>query len=286
MADSALWRLQMQTKRVRSARDESVGLWRDSAYKQVATRHLDPHEQEAGRLTDHLEQQVAAVDDSEQHLSSVSVHGTAAFRHTQAFDVEVERSERELAGSRELVGQATHYEDNARATLKESLDLLRAASRPCHGIPDEYGDPASAFSLYQARPHSTQRGGLNFLDPTDLAGRYAELADPLKGYQDVIVHSDGASFEAEGEMDLNASELAEAIEQSSSFEKGSNIRLLACKAGQGQDSLAQQLTDELQVPVLAATDTVWASPDGRLTVGPTPYQPTGGWKRFKPRTLT
>ena len=49
-------------------------------------------------------------------------------------------------------------------------------------------------------------------------------------------------------------------------------------------TIANSVADRLNVNVLAPTDTVWAYPDGTLTVGPTADSNTGEWVVVSPNS--
>lgn len=110
-------------------------------------------------------------------------------------------------------------------------------------------------------------------------GEYAAKAKPVDGYVDVIIHAS-----SDGKMQIYANGAWVDI-NSKNFEKimknrgleGKNIRLVSCGAGAVDSGIANSVADRLNVNVLAPTDTVWAYPDGTLTVGPTADSNTGEW---------
>jgi hypothetical protein len=58
--------------------------------------------------------------------------------------------------------------------------------------------------------------------------------------------------------------------------------LLSCKTGALSNGFAQNLANKLGVPVTAPSNTLWAYPSGRLTIGTTPAANNGYWLRFLP----
>jgi RHS repeat-associated protein len=133
--------------------------------------------------------------------------------------------------------------------------------------------------------------------------RYAYRAAPLPGYYDVIVH--GAP-NAVGWKDvygnphgLTPRELADRIRNDPAWAVGvgprSPIRLNSCNVGRLPNGFAQQLANELGVPVLAPNRTIWAYQNGHLVVEdragtidpltnqPTPVNNPGGFVPFNPQ---
>lgn len=116
-------------------------------------------------------------------------------------------------------------------------------------------------------------------------GRNAAKAKPLPGYTDVIIHgrleTDRVSvFHNGGWVDLDQRRLASFIKKNSEYKNGP-IRLISCNMG--AKDFAQHLANKIGVEVMAPSDTVWAFPNGKLTIGPNQFANTGTWKVFKPR---
>jgi len=95
------------------------------------------------------------------------------------------------------------------------------------------------------------------------------------------------------EWSYNAKQAAEMIRNSQEF-KGTDIRLISCQAGAGDNSIAQLIADELGVNVKAPTEIVNVSPDGNIFVSDNEtlaymwyngenVAETGKWVVFKPR---
>lgn len=141
-----------------------------------------------------------------------------------------------------------------------------------------------------------------FVNSNELLFENAKKIKPLEGYSDIVCH--GSPFELlangnDGEVwNYDAKEAAEMIRNSREF-CGKPIRLIACQTGALKDGIAQQIADELGVPVLAPTEIVYvdvlgnmfisdndelariwnnSTPEERLKI----RQP-GKWIEFKPR---
>ena len=50
-----------------------------------------------------------------------------------------------------------------------------------------------------------------------------------------------------------------------------------------KQNFAQDFANKMGVKVIAPSDTVWAHPSGKLTIGPKSYIDIGHWNEFKPR---
>lgn len=80
---------------------------------------------------------------------------------------------------------------------------------------------------------------------------------------------------------LDQRSLANYLKQDVGYTGGS-IRLLSCGTGSTLNGFAQNLSNKMGVNVMAPSDTIWAFPNGRLTIGPNAYSNTGQWNIFKP----
>lgn len=118
---------------------------------------------------------------------------------------------------------------------------------------------------------------------------YASKAQPVDGYVDVIVHCN--EYEENGVkktkmqvyangawVDISSNNLKRIMKNRGL--EGQNIRLISC--GTGSNKIAQSVADTLNVDVLAPSNTVWAYPDGYMTVGSTAQDKSGTWKVVKP----
>ena len=126
-----------------------------------------------------------------------------------------------------------------------------------------------------------------YANSSDELFEYAKNIQLMPEYEDMVIHGDSISFQIKNKDGIpienyTAVEFAEILRQDPNYH-GGDIRLIACEAGAGEFSVAQILANELNVNVLAPTDIVWVSPDGKLSVGPTEFENTGKWKLFKPK---
>ncbi len=119
----------------------------------------------------------------------------------------------------------------------------------------------------------------------ELFGKYASKAAPIDGYTDVIIH--GAPPNKVGVMHngewvyLDQRSLANFLRQDAGYTGGA-IRLLSCGTGSSPTGFAQNLANKMGVEVMAPSDTIWAFPNGRLTIGPDSFTNTGHWNIFLP----
>ena len=63
--------------------------------------------------------------------------------------------------------------------------------------------------------------------------------------------------------------------------KSGPIRLISCNTS--AQNFAQDFANKMGVKVIAPSDTVWAHPSGKLTIGSKSYIDNGHWNEFKPR---
>ncbi len=141
-----------------------------------------------------------------------------------------------------------------------------------------------------------------FVNPNDRLSENAKKIKPLDGYSDIVFHGSPTELVAYGidgeEWVYGAKEAAEMIRNSHEF-CGKPIRLIACQAGALKGGIAQQIADELGVPVLAPTEIVTVDIDGNMFVSDNDIlsgiwnsssseerrkiHETGSWIEFKPR---
>ena len=117
---------------------------------------------------------------------------------------------------------------------------------------------------------------------------------PLENVEDVVCHADSESFAfvdpVTGDTvdEFSAREMAQYIKASPRYEQGKTIRLISCSAGAKENGLAQQLADELNVAVIAPTETLYVTTTGDMYItdsvlGQFEKINTGEWKTFFPR---
>ena len=141
-----------------------------------------------------------------------------------------------------------------------------------------------------------------FVNPNDNLYPNAAKIKPLEGYSDIVIHGSPTKLLAYGndgeEWSYNAREAAELIRNSREF-CGKPIRLIACQTGALKEGIAQQIADELGVPVLAPTEIVRVDIDGEMFISDNrtlseiwntssseerkKIHQTGSWIEFKPR---
>ncbi len=124
--------------------------------------------------------------------------------------------------------------------------------------------------------------------PGDNFGKFALRAKPLAGYTDVIIHgnpdTDKVSVFHNGKwQDIDQRRLATYVRHDIGYKSGP-IRLISCSAGEKE--FAQNFANKMGVKVIAPSDTVWAHPSGKLTIGPKSYIDNGHWNEFNPRKGT
>lgn len=111
--------------------------------------------------------------------------------------------------------------------------------------------------------------GSKFLNENDPLFKNVDKIKPLEGFDDIVFHGDSTHLIAYGndgeEWMYNAKEAAEIIRNSKSFH-GRPIRLLSCQTGANKDGIAQQIADELNVEVLAPSETLFVDINGEMFI--------------------
>ena len=123
---------------------------------------------------------------------------------------------------------------------------------------------------------------LNYTPFSDPFGLGASAAEPEAGFQDVIIHGTPDDFgNSPGSWDnggnLSPQQLGQQIANDPNYE-GGPLRLISCGTGSCGASAAQNLANELGVPVLAPSSTVYSYLTGALNVAN-----DGGWGLFLPK---
>lgn len=141
--------------------------------------------------------------------------------------------------------------------------------------------------------------GLMFVSHRDDLYKYAIDLPPLDGYEDIAFHADRKSFlildpdTQEIIERVTPQKLAELVLNSSNYKPGTKIRLLSCQSGYGKNSIAKQLADILNVEVIAPTEILAISNDGKTFISDNMFlidmwsdgedvQQTGYWKTIRP----
>ncbi len=141
---------------------------------------------------------------------------------------------------------------------------------------------------------------LRFLSNRDVLYRNMDDVPEIAGYEDIVCHADPYSFgyidpqTGETVQDVSAKEFAQRVRESGRY-KGGPIRLISCESGRLDNGLAQQFADEMGVPVLAPTKSVWTNSQGYMVLADTEEEAIqlfrkakekwnpGGWRIFKPK---
>lgn len=139
-----------------------------------------------------------------------------------------------------------------------------------------------------------------FVNSNDNLYLNSKKIKPLEGYSDIVMHGTPSELIARGndgeEWCYNAREAAELIRNSREFIENPDrpIRLISCNTGQGENCIAQQISDILGVDILAPTEAVYVNGNGEMLVTDNDslailwdmgvsVKDTGEWKIFKPR---
>ncbi len=139
-----------------------------------------------------------------------------------------------------------------------------------------------------------------FVNSSDSLYLNSQKIKPLEGYSDIVMHGTPSALIASGnngeEWRYNAHEAAELIKNSREFSQNPDrpIRLISCNTGQGEDCIAQQISDILRVNVLAPTEAVYVNENGEMLITDNDslailwdmgvnVKDTGSWVTFKPR---
>lgn len=170
-------------------------------------------------------------------------------------------------------------------------------------IMQRYSNQASrSREAAKSREDDAQALSPRYLNNQTALYRNVENMEPLPGFEDVAIHSDGWSFSytdangddsrRSGETDVSAKELADMLRENPNY-NGGDIRLVACSAGRFEEGAAQQLADELGVNVLAPDKDVFVYPDGKVILAQNEIEldyivegkipETGQWLTFEPR---
>ena len=140
-----------------------------------------------------------------------------------------------------------------------------------------------------------------FINPNESLYKNSDKIKPIDGFDDIICHGSPEGLIINGmnneEWIYTAKEAADMIRNSQEF-KGRSIRLISCQTGaNGENSVAQQIADELGVDVMAPTEIVTVEPvEGKMFVSDNDILTrlwirgenvveTGKWVIFKPRKV-
>ncbi len=135
----------------------------------------------------------------------------------------------------------------------------------------------SEVSLPLSEAEIDARTTENRIDLADNLDKQIEAVPTYGGYLDVVIHGDAYKTQADisgRREDLTLEQTAALIRQSPSWDSRP-IRLMSCSTG--KESFAQDLSNELKVPVYAPSDKLGVWDDGTTSV-----LNGGSWRRFEP----
>lgn len=188
------------------------------------------------------------------------------------------------------------FADKIPYTPPKVLTREEAAARGGFDKPKRLTGGANGGIL---KSRNVTTAGLMFVSHRDNLYKYAIKVPPIKGYEDVTFHADRESFQIlnpeTGELVQRVSpkELADLLRASANY-KNTAIRLLACQSGYGEEnSLAQQLANELGVKVKAPTEILAIDNTGETFISDNlvlidmweqglHVEQTGKWADFEP----
>jgi len=115
-------------------------------------------------------------------------------------------------------------------------------------------------------------GSMNFMEKNDRFYKNALNRPDIdtNGYYDIIAHGtpNGMEMTINGKKQIVDHRMLSNILKNSSDYNGQNIRLLSCNTGAIDNGFAKNLSNKLNVEVLAPTDYLWAYPNGKMVVAP------------------
>ena len=217
---------------------------------------------------------------------------------SQMYAAEADGSAGATVASR--LGSAGDYSANTTpewVRVHQSQDKANAQTYSAHSKNTLAKPQADGYTTREAKLDSLS---LRFLSNRDGIYKNMENVPPLEGYEDVAVHADPYSFgfvdpqTGETVQSTDARFLANRLRESGKY-NGGPIRLIACESGKVDDGIAQALANELGVPVLAPTKTVYIDSQGYMVLADNLDEAlelmsnaekawnSDGWKVFAPR---
>ena len=126
-----------------------------------------------------------------------------------------------------------------------------------------------------------------FMRPNDRFAQYSGNRSDVdaNGFYDVTAHGNPSRMQVQtqnGPQLVDHRVAARLIQGQPDYTPGTDVRLLSCSTGASPTGFAQNLANSMNVNVQAPTDTLWARPNGVMTIGPTPQANTGTWETFRP----
>ncbi|MDY3972721.1 MAG: hypothetical protein SOZ28_08465 [Clostridia bacterium] len=156
-----------------------------------------------------------------------------------------------------------------------------------NGLTDEqraslkYIDKSAENGIIKAEPFSTR-----FVNSSEGLFKNSGKIKPIEGYEDIVIHGDKTGFAYHdkngNEMHYTVREFADILKNSNVY-NGGNVRLISCETGADGATAAQSLAEQLNVTVMASSNTVWVMPDGAMSIDDTSSINNGEWRIFKPK---
>ncbi|OLZ68591.1 hypothetical protein AV521_20845 [Streptomyces sp. IMTB 2501] len=212
-----------------------------------------------------------------------------------------------IDGERHDADHGNHGNVDHSASKDADHGAVEHAPDPAHTMRSDYVPPDAPESKLPAPPkehgdvvlatgdHVYHQPHLTTIGYDSMTQLNREFTVRLDGYHDVIVHGNDKGFFMPGRKnaagvdfppgEVHPSHIVEAIRNNPSY-KGGPIRLISCHTGRVRDGIAdipaaQQLANELGVPVMAPTDEVGIYPS--RPKGQEPEVQNGGyWRTFLP----
>ena len=172
--------------------------------------------------------------------------------------------------------------DEKRAELKKELEISESKRYNASGT-----DDLDSLSL-------------RFMSTRDRTYQNLQSVPPLDGYEDIACHADPYEFgfidpeTGETVQGVGASFFAKRVRESGKY-NGGPIRLISCEAGKLDDGIAQKFANEMGVPVLAPTKTVYTNSQGFMVLADDEIEAVNlmreatekwnpdGWRVFEPK---
>ena len=125
-----------------------------------------------------------------------------------------------------------------------------------------------------------------FVNSSDGLYKASKNIKPIDGFEDIVIHGDKTGFayhdKNSNEHYYTVREFAEILKNCNVYH-GGNIRLISCDTGADGATAAQSLANQLDVIVMAPSNTVWVMPDGTMIIGERPSDNSGEWRLFRPK---
>lgn len=129
--EEILWRMRRHSQDLQELRGSIRGLWDDDAAREINARFLNPHQEDARRISTALQAQNDALEQSKAHVQTAVEHEGKA----KEFAVVVKRS-LEYAAEETRRAQNHHDQSLQQAALGRDLlpqihELIQSANSSC-----------------------------------------------------------------------------------------------------------------------------------------------------------